>query len=305
MQGPRRDDNQGPLDRVRWLLTTDHETVSFVREVLGSVLAVLFVGALLFGVSGVWPPMVAIESASMEPNIRTGDLVFVMDEHRLAGPDPIEYEGESTGVVPSDVAADRDYHEFGQPGDVIIYAPNGRTRSTPIIHRAQFWVDDNENWYDRANPDWVGDYRNCDSLPNCPAPHAGFITKGDNEGTNDKYDQVSGISEPVRPSWIVGTAEFRIPYLGYVRLLLSGTVAADTGPVTWDAGSFDAQTGSATPAAHSTAPPVVREHGSEAVALEAATLRRTPDVIGPRAHAGGENRTLVAPSSTPRGSAAV
>jgi len=45
--------------------------------------------------------------------------------------------------------------------------------------------------------------------------------------TNDYYDQVKGISEPVRPSWIKGTAEYRIPYLGWVRLTVSGTASMD------------------------------------------------------------------------------
>lgn len=33
------------------------------------------VAATLFAVSGVWPPMVAVESGSMAPSLRTGDLV--------------------------------------------------------------------------------------------------------------------------------------------------------------------------------------------------------------------------------------
>ena len=79
---------------------------------------------------------------------------------------------------------------------------------------------DGENWYDRADPAVV-DAENCDELRNCPAPHAGFITKGDNEATNDYYDQARGLSSPVKPAWVRGTAEYRIPYLGWVRLTVS------------------------------------------------------------------------------------
>ena len=76
-------------------------------------------------------------------------------------------------------------------------------------------MNESENWYDKANPEMVSG-GSCSAIPNCPAPHAGFITKGDNNG---RYDQVgSVISEPVKPEWIRGTAEIRIPYLGYVRL---------------------------------------------------------------------------------------
>ena len=207
----RRDpsDRDGPWG-VRWVFRTDHPTVSFVRELLSSVLVVFLVGLLLFGASGVWPPMVAVESGSMEPHMFRGDLVFVMEEHRLA-PD---IASGTTGVVSyRDAAAADRYRKFGSYGDVIVYRPDGAER-TPIIHRARFWVNASEDWSDKADPDMVPG-GSCQVIPNCPAPHAGFITKGD---ANGMYDQVSGISGPVRPGWIRGTAEVRIPWLGYVRL---------------------------------------------------------------------------------------
>lgn len=203
----------GVLGWIRWALRTNHPTVGFVREVVASVLGVLLVGLLLFAASGIWPPMVAVESGSMEPHMYRGDLVFVMEEHRLA---PSYATGE-TGIVTLREAADRDSHrKFGDYGDVIVFEANGGG-STPVIHRARFWVEEGENWVDRADRDFLP-AGSCDSVPNCPAPHAGFITKGDN---NDLYDQVAGISDPVRPSWIKGTAEFRIPWLGYVRLFFT------------------------------------------------------------------------------------
>ncbi|OYR84229.1 S26 family signal peptidase, partial [Halorubrum ezzemoulense] len=67
----------------------------WIREMLASVAVVLLVGLLLFGVSGVWPPMVAVESGSMEPNMQVGDLVFVTEPGRLA-PDAAE---NGVGVV--------------------------------------------------------------------------------------------------------------------------------------------------------------------------------------------------------------
>jgi signal peptidase len=216
-------DQRSPLGWLRWALTVDEGVVAYVRELLVSVFAVLMVGVLLFAVSGVWPPMVAIESGSMEPHIQTGDLVFVMEEHRFPGPNPTVADGESTGVVTYRTVqrtAD-EYTKFGVAGDVIVYQPNGREGTTPIIHRARFWVNESENWYDKADPDYVGTASDCDELRNCPAPNAGFITKGDNERTNRRYDQLTGISRPVDPSWVVGTAEFRIPLLGYVRLGIS------------------------------------------------------------------------------------
>lgn len=219
MTGPGdRSDRTSALGWIKWLLTTDNGSVAYARDIIGSAATVLVIGALLFGVSGVWPPMVAIESGSMEPHIKTGDLVFVMEEERFANDHAIVYNGDSTGIVPYQRAKKIGYKTFGAPGDVIVYHPNGETGVTPIIHRARFWVNESENWYDKANPAYIGSADNCKELAYCPAPHAGFITKGDNKVTNDLYDQVSGISAPVKPSWIIGTAEFRIPYLGFIRL---------------------------------------------------------------------------------------
>jgi signal peptidase len=217
------DPRDGPRAALRWFSTTDRVGVLFVREAASSALAVGMVGLLLFSVSGVWPPLVAVESGSMQPNMEKGDLVFVMEEHRLS-PD---FATGDTGVVTLADAPDDGYRKFGGTGDVLVYEPNGNGRSTPIIHRAHFWVDAGENWYDRADPDIV-DADSCDELRNCPAPHAGFITKGDNEVTNDYYDQASGISSPVKPEWVRGTAEYRVPYLGWVRLTVSGATASGT-----------------------------------------------------------------------------
>jgi len=209
------DPRDGPLAAVRWFLRTDDELVVFLREAASTVLAVVIVGLLLFAVSGIWPPLVAVESGSMTPHLQKGDLVFVMEEHRFAPGESVD----DTGVVTYAVGARTGYQKFHEPGDVLVYAPDGNNATTPIIHRARFWVNDSENWYAKADPSYVGGADDCDALRNCPAPHAGFVTKGD---ANNVYDQAVGISEPVRPSWIRGTAEVRIPWLGWVRLLVTG-----------------------------------------------------------------------------------
>ena len=188
---------------------------TFVFDVVSSALAVLLVGALLFAVSGVWPPMVAVESPSMTPHMQTGDLVFVMEETRFPGDGAVA----GTGVVTAQSGEAADYRKFELTGDVIVYEPDGRSDRTPIIHRAMFYVEEGENWYDRADRQSLGNADDCDALSNCPAPHAGFITKGDANGV---YDQVQGLSEPVKSAWVVGTAQVRVPKLGCIRLRSDG-----------------------------------------------------------------------------------
>jgi signal peptidase len=199
----------------------------FVYDVVSSVLAVLVVGAYLYAVSGVWPPMVAVESRSMTPNMQVNDLVFVMEADRFSGPGA---HGE-TGVVTAHTGRGADYRSFGGYGDVIVYQRDGNPGRVPIIHRAMFWVEDGENWYDRADTAYIT-AEECGETPseglrNCPAPHAGFITKGDSNG---RYDQVTSLSRPVRPGWVVGSAEVRVPGLGWIRL--RSTAANDTGTPT-------------------------------------------------------------------------
>ncbi|GAB6879510.1 hypothetical protein JCM17823_17840 [Halorubrum gandharaense] len=194
-----RHDQDGPL---MWL-----------REMLSSAAIVLVIGLVIFAFSGVWPPMVAVESASMEPNMNTGDLVFVTEPGRFA-PDAADND---IGVVTHERGAETDYRSFSSYGSVIIFQPPDR-RGSPIIHRAMFHVEEGEDWYERADERYHN-ADDCENLRNCPAPHDGFITLGDNNG---QYDQVNGLAEPVQEEWVTGVARLRVPYLGYIRLLVTG-----------------------------------------------------------------------------------
>jgi signal peptidase len=191
----------------------DDEWAFVIRDLLVTVLAVLLVGGYLFAISGVWPPMVAIESGSMDPNMEVNDMVFVMESGRFQPENAIG----DTGVVPARVGEQAGYEQFGRSGDVIIFEPGGNGAETPIIHRAMFWVEEGENWCEMADPAYLGRFEPSDA--NCEAPHDGFITKGD---ANPRYDQASygESSQPVKPEWIVGTAELRFPRLGWFRLQL-------------------------------------------------------------------------------------
>lgn len=197
---------------LSWFVTTDDNRVVLIRDVMMSVIIVGLIGVGLFAITGLWPPMVSVESGSMEPQMERGDLIVTVEQHRYA-PD---YAQQETGVVTGAIGEEQQDTQFGEYGDVIIYQPNGSTVRTPVIHRAMFWVNESENWVDKANPDYLPT-ENCAQILNCPAPHSGFITKGD---ANPQYDQTSGISSPVKSEWVRGTAEVRIPYLGYIRLLV-------------------------------------------------------------------------------------
>ncbi|ERG88540.1 MAG: signal peptidase I [halophilic archaeon J07HX5] len=200
-----------------WRTPTNRANSSWVllgRDIATSLLLVALVGAYLFAVSGVWPPMVAVESGSMDPNMEKNDLVFVMDTDRFQPDAAID----GTGVVVARDAAGTGYTQFNNPGDVIVFEPNGNEETTPIIHRAMFFVESGDNWVARANSAFLSSgVDSCSDVRSCPAPHDGFITKGDN---NAVYDQTSGgqRSQPVRPDWVVGTAEIRIPGAGWLRL---------------------------------------------------------------------------------------
>ena len=187
----------------------------FAYDIATSVLAVLLVGGFLFAVSGVWPPLVAVESGSMVPNMQKGDLVFVMEEERFPGTGAVD----DTGVVTARMGEESGYRRFNGYGDVIVFKPDGSDSRTPIIHRAMLYVEEGENWVARANPEYLESAALvCERVDQCPAPYDGFITKGDNNRSNRDYDQVSHLSDIVKPEWVVGTAELRLPGLGWIRL---------------------------------------------------------------------------------------
>jgi signal peptidase len=222
------DDKPAPSGRAS--LERDHRGGSFVNDFISSVAAILGIGVLLFAISGVWPPMVAIESPSMEPNIDTNDLVFVMEETRF----PSQYQVGDTGVATKESSNNTGFKKFERHGDVIVYSPNGNTNLIPVIHRAMFHVEAGENWYEKTDPAYLpNEVDSCSDLTHCPANASGFITLGDNNGMYDQVAQDTPLSRPVKAEWIIGTAEFRMPGLGWLRL-----TAMDTTPV----GTADAAT---------------------------------------------------------------
>jgi len=159
------------------------------RNLIEALIIVLLIVSVAYAATGSWHIGFAIESGSMEPNMNEGDLIFVQAPHRT---DIVTYEDGKL----------LDHRSFGDYGDVIIFHRDGVTYVTPVIHRAMYWVDAGEK------------------MPNGKlAPHAGFITKGDN---NPDYDQsMLGLGiEPVKPEWVIAVARVQVPYLGYPALIL-------------------------------------------------------------------------------------
>lgn len=171
------------------LQMSDNFWVGLARDLVFAAVVVALVTSMAYFLAGTWPVMVAVESGSMMPNMYRGDVVFIQGLSR-------------TEVITYQVGRETGYTAFEYYGDVIVYRPNGDPDVMPVIHRAMYWIE-------------VGE-----SMPGGrPAPHAGFITKGDH---NSGYDQPS-LSDPVKPEWIIGVARARVPYLGYVRLMFSMT----------------------------------------------------------------------------------
>ncbi len=179
-------------DKYKAFKESDNFYVSLTRDILSVFLAVLIFASFSQIVFGMWTPMVAVESGSMEPHMNVGDIIFIKDIDR-------------TQIITYAQGTD-DYTSFDSYGDVILYKPYGQEGVTPIIHRAMYYVEEGE-------PMWEGGPE---------APHSGYITKGDNEVTNRYYDQQGQVSYlmPVKEEWVIGVAQFKIPYLGYLRLML-------------------------------------------------------------------------------------
>ncbi|WP_229774080.1 S26 family signal peptidase [Halocalculus aciditolerans] len=76
--------NERLIQSATSLWASNSEPLILIRELLSTALIVAIVGLVLFAVSGLWPPLVAVESGSMQPHMERGDLVFVMEEHRFS-----------------------------------------------------------------------------------------------------------------------------------------------------------------------------------------------------------------------------
>ncbi len=169
--------------------------ISYGKEIISTLLIVAVIIGIGILITGTWPFMVAVESGSMEPNMHRGDVIFLVSPDR-------------TDIIPYIEGVKKDYKSFGSYGDVIVYKPNGNSNRTPIIHRVIAYVNKGD-----PIPVRVGDKI---MITNQIAERSGYITQGDHNSLPDQPI----VSQPVDKDWIVGVAKFRIPYIGYFRLIL-------------------------------------------------------------------------------------
>jgi len=232
---------------------------------LGIVAAVLLG---LYAYAGTWPPMVVVESGSMmhcDPGeegsrcppgayatgsvpwgrigtIDPGDLVVVKEVETAA-----DIELWVDGFNPDGtLKGDADIH-YGEPGDVIIYRPNGDPTATPIIHRAITHVKakqvGGETYYDVKWWNGTLTFKASSGIvirepskgisinwhPPANGPREGYLTKGDNPITNTQIDQETSISRygAVDFRHVQGVARLELPWFGLIKLAISGKVNED------------------------------------------------------------------------------
>ncbi|HJK54311.1 MAG TPA: S26 family signal peptidase, partial [Methanocorpusculum sp.] len=102
-KSPKKAESNADADDVQKsslmkILKSDDPKISLIRDILSVVIVVAIIGGVLFGVSGTWPAIVAVESGSMVPNMNVGDLIFVVEENRF-GPLLTAEEAEAAGVT--------------------------------------------------------------------------------------------------------------------------------------------------------------------------------------------------------------
>jgi len=228
--------------------------------IYAAVIVLIIVGALVL-YSGAWPPLVVVESRSMQHSntesfigaIDTGDMVILKKTNNSEIRTYLESLADG-------------YQTYGEYGDVIVYRPYGSDSRTPIIHRALFRMDYNSSgggydipvlgeiplsmWSVTGGPkDWhnlkaeialtgigynqVTVRLNVSTILNNfvhvnVVPFSGLVTLGDNN--RGIVDQMTDICwAPVRADWVSGVARGELPWFGLLKLWITGP--APDGPV--------------------------------------------------------------------------
>src|SRR5574342_1220092 len=161
-KAPPKDEEEADEEEEEKPKSLKQQALLFGRDVLLAFLVVAIVMGILFAYTRVWPPMVVVESDSMQHAnaessigvIDTGDLVLV------------QTVGSPADIVTYLEARAIGYETYSNFGDVIVFnAPGYPLDATPIIHRAMVYVVPNASGmgFDvpalqgvPAGPSWTG-----------------------------------------------------------------------------------------------------------------------------------------------------
>jgi signal peptidase len=246
-----RKNDKEPKKGLRPVLTG---ALGVVRDIAVSAGIVALILVSLFAYTGVWPPMVVIESNSMMHGgdseigvIDTGDLTLVKSINERH--DVVTYVEATCATNPH-----HGFKSYGDFGNVIVYRKNGLTE-IPVIHRAIAWIEYNAT---ASNPPYkyvgnipdIGVYNvteytlnkagyqnqniriNLDGIfrssavSTSRAAHSGFVTHGDHNPPQVDQEslrvQQGSLVEPVKVNWVVGRAEGELPWFGLFKLWITG-----------------------------------------------------------------------------------
>lgn len=169
------------------------------------VAIVVGVVGLVVILTGFTSPFMYVSTGSMEPNINVGDMIVLAnyDESTLIS---------DANITPANEAGEGD-RSLGEKGDVIVF--HSEKEAHPVVHRVHGDVAEGENWVDDVDSAYLPENTSCSTVSACPAPNEGYITAGDD---NPAYDQLHD-EPPVQSDQIIATAEYRIPDVGFVRLV--------------------------------------------------------------------------------------
>jgi len=200
------------LDKVN---PSHNPLIDWPVQIISAFIIALLIYTLLGFALGTGSPMVIVVSESMSPNLHRGDVVVltgVSPENVIAQEvtlntsslEGIPLSSFATFSNPTLTLSDGQQIHTNQGGDIIVYFSNYRNEQ--IIHRAVTKIKTQDGTY--------------------------ILTKGDNELTNNTVDQdcgkVTGTTPqhncvtlfPISEENLQGKAVARVPFLGYVKLIL-------------------------------------------------------------------------------------
>jgi signal peptidase len=229
-----------------------------------AILVVLIILGSLYLYTSNWPPMVVVESGSMQHSsdyaylgdLNIGDMVLVRKVTSVS--QVITYvQGERNG-----------FSSYGEFGNVIVYRPYGSYSTTPIIHRAIVYLQYNStgggfnipslaylnysDWFvitPAGDKNYVSNIIYNVEIKNVGYPHtpviiplqsilsqgvkfSGFITMGDYNhahfGENATDQGLDIFPYPVKLQWIDGVATGLLPYFGLIKLSFDGGIPPGT-----------------------------------------------------------------------------